>query len=258
MPDPLQMEFWQQERRYLLEEFNELMMDTMLEGASNGLPLLPRALQPFINWDTVNESAIHFLRQYQSEILESIEIVTEERARDIIANWAREGQPLETLKEQLGPIFGRTRADMIAATEVTRMFAEGNMMLWQSTGMVEAKVWQTARDERVCPFCGPLHGKVVSIDSNFTLSTNEVATSPQMKALLGSKYTPENAERRARQMLGNVGFTSKTPPYHPRCRCWLKPVVSLESVERRIGAALAQQFFVDVQADKYPYIYVKR
>lgn len=247
MPNPLQPAFWEAERRFMWEELSDLVFDTMLEGASNGLPLLPKAIQPFVNWDTVNESALRFLRQYRSDILDGIDIVTEEKTRDIMANWLREGQPLETLKVELAPIFGSNRAAMIAQTEVTRLFAQGNMALWQSTGIIEAKVWQTARDERVCPFCGPLHNQVVDLNQNFTLSVGTVAQSPQMKALLGSKYTPENAQRRATSMLGNVGNTAFTPPYHPRCRCWLKPVVSLEMVEGRIGNVLAQQFFAQVK-----------
>jgi len=253
MANPLQGEFWQLERRAMWEAFNDILMDAMLEGASNGLPLLPAALRPLINWDTVNESALAFLRKYQSEILDSINIVTEQQARAIVAEWARSGQPLEVLRRELAPIFGQRRARTIAATEVTRMFAAGNQMLWESTGVVEAKVWQTARDEMVCIACGPLHNQVISIEADFRLTPSQIAQSPQMKAALGSNYSPEAALKKANSFLsGRSGVPY--PPFHPNCRCWIKPVVSLERVEQRIGDVLAQQFFAELQAGKYPMV----
>lgn len=254
MTSPTQMEFWQIERRMVWEFFNELLMDTMLAGASNGLPLLPAALRPLVSWDVINQSAITFLRNYRSDILDAIDAVSERQAREIIAEWARRGDPLSVLRNELRPIFGTNRARNIAATEVTRMFAKGNLMLWQSTGVVEGKVWQTARDERVCPFCGPLHGRVVEINSDFTITPDEMSRSPQMRALLGKGYTPEKAASRANALLKSSGMTSPHPPYHPGCRCWLKPVVSIELVEQRIDDILAQQFFAELQNGRYPHV----
>ena len=69
MPSMLPPDFWNYERRVLWEFFNELLLDTMLAGASNGLPLLPAAIRPLVSWETVNESALAFLRTYRSDIL---------------------------------------------------------------------------------------------------------------------------------------------------------------------------------------------
>lgn len=256
MPNPLQLEFWELERKQIWTVFNDLLMDTMLEAASNGLPLLPSALRPLVSWDVVNESALSFLNRYKSDILDAIDAVTEKQARTVIAEWSRTGAPLDVLRNQLAPIFGTNRARSIAATEVTRMFAAGNQILWESTGVVEAKVWQTARDEMVCPLCGPLHGTVVELTSNFSLTPSQLAQSPQMKAILGDKYTPEKAIQRANALLKGSGMTASNPPYHPNCRCWIKPVVSIEQVEQRIGNILAQQFFAEVKAGKHPQVII--
>lgn len=256
MPSMIQPTFWELERKRLWSEFSDLLMDTMLQGASNGLPLLPAALRPLVSWDVVNESALAFLRGYKSDILDAIDLVTEKQARQVITEWARIGSPLDVLRTQLAPIFGTARARSIAATEVTRMFAKGNLLLWESTGVVEAKVWQTARDEMVCPLCGPLHNQVVALSSNFTLTPAQLAQSPQMKAMLGKGYTPEKALQRANGLLKGSGTFAPYPPYHPNCRCWIKPVVSLEMVEQRIGNILAQQFFAEVQAGKHPQVVV--
>jgi SPP1 gp7 family putative phage head morphogenesis protein len=109
-----------------------------------------------------------------------------------IADWIQSGQPLDKLVEVLRPMYGPVRAEMIAATEVTRAYAEGNQVAWQESGVVAGMRWQSSRDELVCPICGPLHGQEVP---------------------LGSKFQhPES---------GQEYF----PPAHVRCRCWIAPVV---------------------------------
>lgn len=232
------------------QSFNELIIDTMLAGASNALPLLPAALQPFVNWETFNHSAFNWLQTYRSDILEAIDGTTEKQAKRIIGDWMRRGDHLDVLKTELAPIFGSTRAAAIAATEVTRLFAQGNLQLWGSTGMVSGKTWQTAVDERVCPFCGPLHGQTVELHSDFTLTADTIANSDQMRALLGDNYTLEAAIARASKLIGNVGASAPAPPYHVRCRCWLLPFVSEVAVRSQIGDILANRFFADVRSGK--------
>jgi hypothetical protein len=34
---------------------------------------------------------------------------------------------------------------------------------WRQSEVVEAKEWFTAKDERVCEFCGPMNGKTVGL-----------------------------------------------------------------------------------------------
>lgn len=247
--NPLFPEFWDREQRLRYEALNDLVLDTMLAGMSNAVPLMPAALQPLISWEVVNEAALAWLRQYESDILNQIDIVTERQARQIIADWTRSGQPLDVLKNEMAPIFGRTRAEAIASTEVTRIFAQGNLMVWQSTGVVGGKVWQTARDERVCPFCGPLHNQIVEIDADFSLTAETMAASPQMKGLLGAGYNPDAALARAQRMLSSVGAIASAPPWHTRCRCWLKPVVDLGLVEAQFGL-LAGDFFAAADAQQ--------
>lgn len=245
--DPLDPSFWLHERKFRYEAFNDLVLDTMLAGMSNAVPIMPSAIQPLISWEVVNQAALAWLRQYEYDVLNQIDIVTEKQARQIIGDWVNSGQPLNVLNNELAPIFGRTRAEAIASTEVTRIFAQGNLMVWQSTGVVGGKVWQTARDERVCPFCGPLHNQIVEINADFSLTADTMAESPQMKALLGSRYTPEAALAKAQSMLASTGASAPAPPYHPRCRCWLKPVVDVGLVEAQFGL-LATDFFAAVRA----------
>jgi hypothetical protein len=73
-----------------------------------------------------------------------------------ITRWIDNGETLPQLIERLVPLFGEKRAELIAVTEVTRAFAEGNMVAWRESGVIQKRRWNTANDELVCPICGPL------------------------------------------------------------------------------------------------------
>ena len=87
-------------------------------------------------------------------------------------------------------MFGERRAELIASTEVTRAYAEGNVAGWRASGMADREpeqkppyhpgcrcwlvlqmnadgswdyVWRTATDEIVCPECGDLADTTVGI-----------------------------------------------------------------------------------------------
>lgn len=251
MANPLTLEFWTKEEALLWESLEGLVMLALLQGMDTAATLLPPALQPLINWDFTNQSALQFLQQYRVSTIGGISDTTRDQTVRAIQNWMSNGDPLPSLVNQLTPIYGNTRAQQIAITEVTRVFAQGNMMLWESTGVVSGKRWRTARDERVCPFCAPLDGQVVELNSEFTLSPQQMAASDAMRQLLGDRFSPEAALQRAGRMLNNVGTRAIAPPYHVRCRCWLQPFVSEELLRQSIGAELAQSFFADVKAGKF-------
>ena len=129
------------------------------------------------------------------------------------------------------------------------------MLLWEGTQVVSGKRWQTANDERVCPFCQPLHNTVVELRSDFTLSPQTMANSEAMRGLMGGRYNPEAALRRAGRMLRGVGSSAPAPPFHVNCRCWLQPFVSEELLRGQIRADLAQQFFAQIESGKYQVAY---
>jgi SPP1 gp7 family putative phage head morphogenesis protein len=82
------------------------------------------------------------------------------------------------------------RISMIARTEVIRTISTIQKETLQNLGKKTWR-WITRLDERVCPFCGPLHGKTVKIGESF------------------------------RTFRGNVITQS---PLHPFCRCGLEVV----------------------------------
>ena len=236
MADPRSPEFWQSENTKLWSAINELMMTILISGAESGAALLPASLRLSVNWDAFNQQAIDFLRTYRLQFVNAINDTTRQKAVTAIAEWVQSGDPLTTLETRLTPLFGSNRASMIASTEVTRIYAQGNLEVWKSTGFIGAKKWQTARDQLVCPLCGPLHNTIVQISSDFTQTVRGVAESPQMQRLVGGNM--ENAVRRAQSVLMGSGMSVNTPPRHPRCRCWLLPVVDVDLAQQQRRARL--------------------
>ena len=70
-----------------------------------------------------------------------------------------------TLNDRIDKI-GRTRATIIARTEIIRAHAEGQLDAMERLGVEEVGVmveWSTAGDDRVCPRCQPMDGVVLKI-----------------------------------------------------------------------------------------------
>lgn len=101
---------------------------------------------------------------------------------------------------------GRTRARVIARTEVIRAHADASIGTYRDAGIEGVRIraeFSTSRDDRVCPECAALEGRVFSMD----------------------------------EIEGMI-------PIHPNCRCGIIPVVALgdndnavREAERRMRAA---------------------
>jgi len=246
--NPLTNDFWQAENALLWAAIQQPAMDALMLGVGNAVDLLPPALQQLVDFDLVNQAALTWLQTYRFNQIAGITETTRVRVQQAIQQWIQAGDPLPRLIEQLTPLFGETRAEAIAITEVTRIFGQGNLAAWQGTGVVGGKRWMTAVDERVCPICWPLHNQVVEIDNGFTLSQESVANSEAMRGLLGDRWTPEAALTRAGSLTRSFTQGTQTPPAHVRCRCWLQPFVSEVLFRERVGDILADRFFAEVEA----------
>lgn len=154
------------------------------------------------DWTLASTRAAEWASRYSYELVGGITETTRARLAAAVTEWVNNGEPLPSLIREVAPIFGRDRAAMIAATEVTRAYAEGTVTGYQASGVVERLVWRTAMDERVCPVCGALHNKTVGISARF-----DGALPPDV-----------------RERFPNITF--QRPPAHPNCRCWIVAEVS--------------------------------
>lgn len=141
-----------------------------------------------VEWGGINQQAVAWARRYGWDLSEKIVSTTRETWQDAIGDFYAEHLTLEQLqerlKERLGRMFSPARVNMIAITETTRAAVEGERELVKELGQYGIKmveVWQTERDELVCPICGGRHNK----------------------------------------RKGDGWSDGDGPPAHPRCRCWI-------------------------------------
>jgi len=192
-----QPSFWDDEMGGMWDDLAETLILIYLSGAEGGVAALPLTVRVLANFDLINTNVMDFARKYRYEWVKGIVDTTRLQVQKAVGDWVQSGSPLDALKAALEPVFGEKRAERIAVTEVTRVFAQGNQAAWESTGIVEEMVWQTVNDDLTCPICSELDGTHIG-----------------------------------------VGDIDAIPPAHPRCRCYLLPVVSSEAVEGKLDEIL--------------------
>lgn len=146
------------------------------------------------DYTLANVSAREWAIAHTDTLLNQLGTTSGKVVGQALGRWVGNGEPLQSLINDLAPAFGQARAERIAATEVTRAYAEGSTRTYQESGVVQKVEWAASMDERVCPICAPLNGKTVA---------------------LGGK------------------FDGLYPPAHVGCRCWVLPVVKEPKRERK-------------------------
>lgn len=123
------------------------------------------------------------------------------------------GLPLDEITQNVQNIYefsDQVRAEQVARTEVFRVANESTRSSWKQSGVVKTLKWYTAADERVCPYCEPMHKEVVGIDETFYDKGDTVTGTDGTK--LDLTYSDVAA-----------------PPLHVSCRCYIRPdEVSIE------------------------------
>lgn len=214
--DPL---WWKQYVAKLRKEFGPQVIDILFESGTLAIEALgPGAI--FVDWDVFNEDALRWLDMYfSSSLISPVSGVasfpwawmsnesTRVGVQREIENWIRSGADMTELERRLSFFFDTDRAHNIAVTEVTRIYASGNVMAWRASGIVQGKIWQTTNDERVCPICGALHETMVELDRGWEFTQEQLDANPDLARAL------------------RAPMSVIVPPAHVNCRCWLKPVV---------------------------------
>lgn len=195
MPNLYDDQFWRDEEAALWEDLAEIVIGALLAGVEGGASLLPANARVLVDFDTVNSSVINYARTYRYELIKGITDTTRKQVQTLVSDWAGSGAPLGVLETQLGPLFGSSRAEKIASTEVTRVFSEGNREAFESTGMVDEVVWMTSEDSSVCVVCAELDGTHIGIGDI-------------------DAFPPGSS--------------------HPGCRCWVQPILSEERFEEAL------------------------
>ena len=155
-----------------------------------------------VSWEVWDRAAAALAQKYDYELIPNLNNSTKEQLGRAISEWIEKGAEFPDLVKKLqhiippGPIPGKVdRARVIAATEVTRIFAESRVAGMQAAGLKRMR-WRTAEDELVCPICAPLgaaddgRGAIGSVTEKRFVNPGD-----------GKTYGP--------------------PPAHVHCRCWI-------------------------------------
>jgi len=170
-------------------------------GAQAGVDLFAEAVTLGMDFTPVKAKAAEYARGYLTRWLAGLNNTTREAVRVAVSAFVQTaGMTLRELANMLP--FDDNRALRVAVTEVTRIFAEGELLAGMELqreypDVRVVKVWFTNNDDRVCPICAPLDGMVVGIGEGFTTEDDK-----------------------------SIGADG--PPAHVSCRCWIQ--TSTESV----------------------------
>lgn len=180
--------FWSAEDEALASEIIPLLDRMAKDGVTLGLEGLAVGFDPTVT----NQRAAAWARAYGGELVKFINEKTRGVVGEAVATFVETpGFTLGDLVEMLP--YDDVRAQMIAVTETTRAYAEGNAEIAQDLreeypGVAVLTEWFTNADDIVCEICGPLEGQIVDTEAGV------------FKGGDGEAYTE--------------------PPVHPNCRCW--------------------------------------
>lgn len=215
---------------YATSSARDALRQALIEGADLGVKTADKQFKGIgfgFDYTLVNQDARKWADTYSYELVRGIDETTQAHLRQSIRQWIDNGLPLRSLKRELVPIFGRDRAELIASTEVTRAYAEGNRIAYAASGVVEEIIWRTSTDERVCPVCGPLADKKAPLRSGFD------------------------------------GVKGGFPPAHPRCRCWIAPYISVpgnagkfEDANKPEVKSVVEMVENDIRGESVEHLYV--
>lgn len=129
--------------------------------------------------------------------------ILEKKLTEAIEN----GDSMTEIRDTVAEVFDFTesyRAARVAHTEVFRTANAAGREAFKQSGVVTAVRWHTAADERVCPFCNPMNGKIVSVDEGFFKK--------------GDQLVGDNGK------VLNIEYSDvMDPPLHSNCRCFTLP-----------------------------------
>ena len=175
----------------------------LLKNTRNGVLLFGAATGITIDYTMTNLEAAEWARKYAGQLIREIDDYSLEVVRKALAYFVETpGVTMGDLVDLLP--FNEKRAEMIAVTEVTRTYAEGQMMAGremraQFPEVQVKKQWFTNNDDLVCDICGPLDGEEVNFEDGFGVES------------------------------GEAGLME--PPAHPRCRCWMSTYTALAEID---------------------------
>lgn len=153
-------ELWAKEQKELGKVLTPMELETVKRAVDSSVDAFVSIAELTEGQVTAAQKAAgKWAKEKAGELIKDISKTTRDLTRDNIVRWMDSGQPLSELRKNISYIYGKTRAEGIAVTEVTTAFHQGNIETWDASELVKGFIFMTAGDDVVCPICTPLNGK---------------------------------------------------------------------------------------------------
>lgn len=144
------------------------LQTAMETGLEYGALMQIAALGIEMDFDLTNEQAVAYLADNAAQKVKAINDTTRDILKTLITNGVRDGQSYTSIADSIKRRFAefagkvkaprhiRSRAELIAVTEIGNAFAEGNQLVvrdLQAKGLRMQKHWLTRGDDRVSKGC---------------------------------------------------------------------------------------------------------
>lgn len=139
----------------LLPKLEAVYLDMLVDITAETTAELPEAAIRAAEW----------ARTYTFDLVKGLTDNRRALLQGAISDFYDKGLTLGDLYARLAPEFGAQRAMSIAITETTRAAAAAQRAFTdelRARGIPQVDIVVTNNDERVCPICGPKHGKRAS------------------------------------------------------------------------------------------------
>lgn len=131
---------------------------------------------------------------------------------------------IDTLTRRFSAKLLRQRAVTIARHETIAAGVQGKLATWNTAiaeGIIDptvtVKVWQTARDDRVCAICIPLDGRIIKVEGGVF---NTIPEDKSAQAARTAAGLPARLPRKVAASSRKMDFARvEGPPAHVACRC---------------------------------------
>jgi SPP1 gp7 family putative phage head morphogenesis protein len=117
----------------------------------------------------VDDKTLNFLSEYTFDNVKGLEDEAKGKLRQVLQRGVMDGKGVRDVKKDLREVFDMAdnRLEMIARTELNRASNEGALSGYKQSGLKGKKKWLATIDNRTCPVCKRLNGKVVGLDEKW-------------------------------------------------------------------------------------------
>jgi len=180
----------------------------LMEGAEGGSMQLAELDVAF---DLTQSEALEFLEgrvvRFSGKFAKRVNATTRQALTDQLKEAISAGENLDEIRGRIKAVYSQAktdRAQTIARSETKRALEAGRRASYQAAG-VEKMEW--VADPNACEFCRPFHGKIIATKGESFLKNGDSVQGDE-----GGTYK-------------NTFEDVRHPPLHPRCTCFLVPVV---------------------------------